>query len=215
MGARILASATIACKVIKATIPKTIHWRRSIQQLLSNEAVPNPSQFMEMPTLPFHPLTAFFPDSTNDCNYNFVASRISQINTTRKTFCCISWIPLNSLDMCQTIRYRIESKKSKIIIQTKMLHCSCMAWKNMLDGIRKQSIDMPLKWLWLNYKSWTVYAIDIWTHLMMSHKCFYNSAKALARNYLSMCGYSSWRWNSWVKSQFLWIFTEKANFFRH
>lgn len=39
MGAKIIASATIACKIIKAPIPKTIHWRRSIQQLLSNEAV--------------------------------------------------------------------------------------------------------------------------------------------------------------------------------
>lgn len=39
MGAKILAKSTIACKLVYAPIPRTIHWRRSIQQLLSNEAV--------------------------------------------------------------------------------------------------------------------------------------------------------------------------------
>lgn len=39
MGSKILSSATVACKVIKAPIPRTILWRRGNQQLLSSEAV--------------------------------------------------------------------------------------------------------------------------------------------------------------------------------
>lgn len=39
MGSQILSSAAVACKVIKAPIPRTIQWRRGNQQLLSSEAV--------------------------------------------------------------------------------------------------------------------------------------------------------------------------------
>lgn len=39
MGAKLLTKSIIAYKLIKAPIARTIHWRRSVQQLLSDEVV--------------------------------------------------------------------------------------------------------------------------------------------------------------------------------